>query len=131
MFSDSTQLTHLTLECVSLLFISEGRGGKKKKKEIGQMLATAALTAAIILGPIFIKSIALIAGKALLISKIAIVIAGTIALKKLASQPQHQETETVSHHYGRSARSLVASSLTHQPQDLAFAGQRPQPFTQS
>lgn len=112
---------------VSLCFISEGRG-KKKKKQLGQMLATAALTAAIILGPIVIKSIALIAGKALLISKIAIVIAGTIALKKLATQPAHHETETVSHHYGRS---LDASSLMQQPQDLAYAGQQTQPFTQS
>lgn len=106
----------------------EGRGKKKVKKELGQLLATAAVTAGAILGPLFLKSIALIAGKALIISKIAIVIAGTIALKKLLSQPQHHETETVSHHYGRSFDVQPAPAAA---QEQAYRGQQPQPFAQS
>uniref|UniRef100_A0A8D9F6K5 Uncharacterized protein n=1 Tax=Cacopsylla melanoneura TaxID=428564 RepID=A0A8D9F6K5_9HEMI len=112
----------LLLCSVSLMSVTEGRGRKKQKKELGQLLATAAITAGAILGPIFLKSIALIAGKALIISKIAIVIAGTVALKKLLSQPQHHETETVSHHYGRSLDIVNA-------QDQAYQGYSPQPFT--
>ncbi|KAI5743258.1 hypothetical protein M8J77_016207 [Diaphorina citri] len=106
----------------------EGRGKKKVKKELGQLLATAAVTAGAILGPLFLKSIALIAGKALIISKIAIVIAGTIALKKLLSQPPHHETETVSHHYGRSFDVQPAPAAA---QEQAYRGQQPQPFAQS
>lgn len=50
-----------------------------------------------IAGPIALKALAAIAGKALIISKVALTIAGIIALKKIFS----------SHHDGRSLNELI------------------------
>lgn len=44
------------------------------------------------IGPLAIKSIGLIAGKALIISKVALTIAGMIALKKIYSKDSAEET---------------------------------------
>ncbi|XP_018913041.2 uncharacterized protein [Bemisia tabaci] len=82
---------------------NEVDGRKKKEKELHHYLMMAAATAAAILGPLAFKSLAIIATKALVVSKIAIVIASIVAIKKLFSHP-HQESEVVSHHYGRSLR---------------------------
>ncbi|KAM7351067.1 osiris 21 [Cochliomyia hominivorax] len=68
---------------------------KKKKKEGGghvKYIIAALLTAMGIAGPIGLKALAAIAGKALVISKVALTIAGIIALKKLFSQDHHEET---------------------------------------
>ncbi|XP_026818596.1 uncharacterized protein LOC113557333 [Rhopalosiphum maidis] len=79
-------------------------GRKKKDKAIQQAMMMAGMTAAAIMGPMALKIIALIAVKALLLSKIALVLSGIMVLKKLI-QPQQgggHETESSSHHYGRS-----------------------------
>lgn len=78
----------------------------------------AGMMAAAVMGPMAFKVIALMAGKALLLSKIALVLSGIIALKKLF-QPQSggHETETVSHHYGRSMQLDAA-------QDMAYSAQK-------
>ncbi|XP_050062638.1 uncharacterized protein LOC114125013 [Aphis gossypii] len=81
----------------------EGRG-KKKDKAMQQAMMMAGMTAAAVMGPMALKIIALIAAKALLLSKIALVLSGITVLKKLM-QPQQgggHETESSSHHYGRS-----------------------------
>lgn len=71
--------------------------GRKKKNEILQhALMMAVMTAVSILGPLTSKTIALIAGKALLVSKIALVLSGLLALKKL-SQP-HQSSHGTDYH---------------------------------
>lgn len=44
-----------------------------------------------IAGPLGLKAIATIAGKALVISKVALTIAGIIALKKIFSHDHHEE----------------------------------------
>lgn len=80
-----------------------------------QAIMMAAMTAVAILGPLTIKTIALMAGKALLISKIALVLSGLIALKKLF-QPKGHETETVSHHYGR--------TMELDAHDMVYSGQK-------
>lgn len=76
-----------------------GGGGshheKKEKKKGGghvKYVIAALLTAMGIAGPIGLKALAAIAGKALVISKVALTIAGIIALKKLFSQDHHEET---------------------------------------
>lgn len=72
-----------------------GHHEKKKKKEGGghvKYIIAALLTAMGIAGPIGLKALAAIAGKALVISKVALTIAGIIALKKLFSQDHHEET---------------------------------------
>ncbi|XP_061388642.1 uncharacterized protein LOC133323736 [Musca vetustissima] len=68
---------------------------KHKKKEEGghvKYVIAALLTAMGIAGPIGLKALAAIAGKALVISKVALTIASIIALKKLFSHDGHEET---------------------------------------
>lgn len=71
-----------------------GHGHKKKDKGGGHIkyVIAALLTAMGIAGPIGLKALAAIAGKALVISKVALTIAGIIALKKLFSHDHHEET---------------------------------------
>ncbi|XP_060847564.1 uncharacterized protein LOC132927124 [Rhopalosiphum padi] len=83
-------------------------GRKKKDKAMQQAMMMAGMMAAGVMGPMALKIIALMAGKALLISKIALLLSGLIALKKLF-QPQQSgghehivEAAPSGHHYGRS-----------------------------
>ncbi|XP_013117396.1 uncharacterized protein LOC106094707 [Stomoxys calcitrans] len=71
------------------------KGHKEKhKKDSGHIkyVIAALLTAMGIAGPIGLKALAAIAGKALVISKVALTIASIIALKKLFSHDHHEET---------------------------------------
>lgn len=56
------------------------------------------------LGPLALKSIGIIAGKALIISKVALTIAGIIALKKIYSNDSHEETSFQVHTGGEHNR---------------------------
>ncbi|XP_017076678.2 uncharacterized protein LOC108111655 [Drosophila eugracilis] len=72
-----------------------GHGHKKKKHKDGghiKYVVAALLTAMGIAGPLGLKALAAIAGKALVISKVALTIAGIIALKKLFSHDHSEET---------------------------------------
>ncbi|XP_037805745.1 uncharacterized protein LOC119599890 [Lucilia sericata] len=106
---DKLVRTHsLKVDMSTARFGGEGGGGggghggdeshhekKKKSKEGGghvKYIIAALLTAMGIAGPIGLKALAAIAGKALVISKVALTIAGIIALKKLFSQDHHEET---------------------------------------
>lgn len=62
-------------------------------KKSGRYIIAALLAAMSIAGPLGLKAIAVIALKALLISKIALTIAGIIALKKIYSSDHHHETQ--------------------------------------
>ncbi|XP_047513002.1 uncharacterized protein LOC125054900 [Pieris napi] len=92
--------------------LSEESRGKKKKaaKILGPLIAAVVLKMMALL-PLAIGAIALIAGKALLIGKLALVLSAIIGLKKLLSQqkhvtyevvahPQHSTSHTSSHDYG-------------------------------
>jgi hypothetical protein len=89
----------------------EGRGNKKKAAKIlGPLIAMIALKAAAML-PLLLGAIALIAGKALLIGKIALVLSAVIGLKKLLSQEKHVTYEVVAHpHHTSSHTSSHADS---------------------
>lgn len=77
--------------------VSEARGKKKKAaKIIGPLLLAIGLKAAALL-PLVLGAIALIAGKALLVGKIALVLSAVIGLKKLLSQEKHVTYEVVAH----------------------------------
>ncbi|KAI4461705.1 hypothetical protein MML48_5g00002972 [Holotrichia oblita] len=80
--------------------IEEGRGKKKKvKKVLGPLMALAGLKMAI-LGKIALAVIFFIAGKALIIAKIALILAGVIGLRKLFASgggAPHVTHEVVSH----------------------------------
>lgn len=69
--------------------MSEGR--KKGQKHYRYIIA-AMMTAMGVAGPLGLKALAAIAGKALVISKVALTIAGIIALKKIFSSDHHEET---------------------------------------
>ena len=78
--------------------LSEESRGKKKKasKILGPLIAAVVLKMAALL-PLAIGAIALIAGKALLIGKLALVLSAIIGLKKLLSQQKHVTYEVVAH----------------------------------
>ncbi|KAH8242913.1 uncharacterized protein LOC110176625 [Drosophila serrata] len=88
----------------------ESRGKKKKAAKIlGPILALVALKAAALL-PLLLGAIALIAGKALLIGKIALVLSAVIGLKKLLSQEKHVTYEVVAHPHHSSSHSTSHDS---------------------
>ncbi|KAL9694196.1 hypothetical protein quinque_013481 [Culex quinquefasciatus] len=96
--------TGRAIEDVSENLLEDGEGdaaearGKKKKaaKILGPLMLAVALKAAALL-PLLLGAIALIAGKALLIGKIALVLSAIIGLKKLLSQEKHVTYEVVAH----------------------------------
>lgn len=95
----------------------EGRGKKKKAaKIIGPLIAMIALKAAALL-PLLLGAIALIAGKALLIGKIALVLSAVIGLKKLLSQEKHVTYEVVAHPHHTSSH-----TSSHGGESSSFAG---------
>ncbi|KXJ82139.1 uncharacterized protein LOC109622622 [Aedes albopictus] len=66
------------------------RGNKGNKHH--RYIIAAVLTAMGIAGPIGLKVLAAVAGKALVISKVALTIAGILALKKIFAHDRHEET---------------------------------------
>lgn len=88
----------------------ESRGKKKKAAKIlGPIVALIALKAAALL-PLLLGAIALIAGKALLIGKIALVLSAVIGLKKLLSQEKHVTYEVVAHPHHSASHSVSHDS---------------------
>lgn len=89
--------------------IEEGRKGKKKKY-LGPFLAAIALKAGIL--KMAYHSIAIVAGKALIIGKIALVISAIIGLKKLVAPEGHEKTtyEIVKHPHVQQSHSYSSSS---------------------
>lgn len=85
--------------------VSESRGKKKKAaKIIGPLLLALGLKAAALL-PLVLGAIALIAGKALLIGKIALVLSAVIGLKNLLKNEKHVTYEVVAHPHHSSSHS--------------------------
>ncbi|KAI4491558.1 hypothetical protein M0804_002950 [Polistes exclamans] len=74
--------------------VQDGRG--KKNNNMGPLMAAAVLKIGVIAGLAF-KALALLVGKALLLSKIALLLASIIGLKKLFSQQKHVTYEVVAH----------------------------------
>ncbi|XP_076650789.1 uncharacterized protein LOC143357945 [Halictus rubicundus] len=135
----------------------ESRGKKKKAQKIlGPLMAAMALKAAALL-PLALGAIAAIAGKALLVGKIALVISAIIGLKKLlsssgkhvtyevVSHPHHSSSHVVSHDEGHGGGGYGgggadygggysggsghgwARSLPQDAHDLAYRAHQPQP----
>ncbi|KAL0277515.1 UNVERIFIED_CONTAM: hypothetical protein PYX00_004767 [Menopon gallinae] len=106
--------------------LDEARGKKKKLKMLLPLLLLLKLKAAAII-PLALGGLALLAFKALIVSKIALVLAAVVALQKLFNKNNHSSYEVVAHpvhheehdhgHYGRSFPSA---------QDLAYRGQKPE-----
>lgn len=75
----------------------DGRSKKKKAQKILGPIMMALAMKLMALMPLAIGAIALIAGKALLIGKLALVLSAIIGLKKLLSQQKHVTYEVVAH----------------------------------
>ncbi|XP_034179151.1 uncharacterized protein LOC117603783 [Osmia lignaria lignaria] len=135
----------------------ESRGKKKKAQKIlGPLMMALALKAAALL-PLALGAIAAIAGKALLVGKIALVISAIIGLKKLlsssgkhvtyevVSHPHHSSSHVVSHDeghggyggggggadygggYSGSSGHGWARSLPQDAHEMAYRAHQPQP----
>ncbi|XP_056635950.1 uncharacterized protein LOC130444696 [Diorhabda sublineata] len=95
----------------------EGRG-KKKKGNYGLLLLPLILGGALV--PLALGALALLAGKALIVSKLALVLAGIIGLKKLLSGNSggdngHVEVYSAGHSgWGRSYNKEEAQNLAYQ-----------------
>ncbi|XP_055381931.1 uncharacterized protein LOC129612391 [Condylostylus longicornis] len=87
----------------------EGRGKKKDKKYFAPFIAAVILKAAIL--KMAYHSIAVIAGKALIVGKIALIISAIIGLKKLVSNDQHEKTtyEIVKHPHVQQSHTYSSS----------------------
>lgn len=87
----------------------EGRGKKKDKKYLSALIATVVLKTAIL--KMAYHSIAVIAGKALIVGKIALIISAIIGLKKLVSNDQHEKTtyEIVKHPHVQQSHTYSSS----------------------
>lgn len=77
--------------------LEEARGKKKKLKALLPLLAIAKLKITALI-PLFLGIIAFAAAKAVLLAKLALLVAGIIALKKLLAHKHHHESyEVVAH----------------------------------
>lgn len=77
--------------------IISARGKKKKLKQLIPLLAIAKLKIMALI-PLFLGIIAFAAAKAVLLAKVALLIAGIIALKKLLASKHHETSyEVVAH----------------------------------
>lgn len=91
----------------------EGRGKKKKaQKLLGPLMAALAMKAAALI-PLALGAIALLAGKALIVGKIALVLSAILGLKKLLSggHGKHVTYEVVSHPHHSSSHVATHESF--------------------
>ncbi|KAK9501633.1 hypothetical protein O3M35_012324 [Rhynocoris fuscipes] len=103
--------------------LDEARGKKKKLKMLLPLLLMLKLKAAALI-PLALGALALLALKALIIGKLALVLSGLIGLQKLLGSKQHtQSYEVVAHphyteehgHYGRSMDAHQAAYKAYAP----------------
>lgn len=92
--------TKIRIHLIQLYLIQTYVEGKR----LSRYMIAALLTAMGIAGPMALKAIGAIAGMALVISKVALTIAGIIALKKIYSSDHHEETSFQVHAGGESLR---------------------------
>jgi hypothetical protein len=113
-----------------LLDLFLGRG--KMKNQMGSLIAAAAMKFAL-LGGLAFKGLVLLVGKALLVSKIALLLAGILWLKKLFSHQKHVTYEVVAHphhshssvdHHGGDSYSS-GWGRSSDAQELAYSGYAP------
>lgn len=84
-----------------------------------QAIMIASIMAVAVIGPVVLSIITLIAVKALVISKIALVLSSFMAIKKFLSQRQknsHEIEPVVAHHYAR--------TMKFNSQDMAYSEQK-------
>lgn len=100
--------------------------GRGKNKNMGQMMGLVMMKLGM-LKILAFKALALLVGKALLVSKLAFLLATLIGLKKLFSQQKHVTYEVVAHphheSHGDSYSSGWGRSSSEAAHNLAYGGQ--------
>jgi len=91
---------------------SAGDARKKKDKGMDGMMAAIALKVGLLKALAF-KALVMLVGKAVLVSKLALVLAAVIGLKKLFSQEKHVTYEVVAQHHDHGGHDHHASSGGH------------------
>lgn len=82
-------------------YLGGDKKGKKKEKKYASYAMAVLMGIFGLTGPLIMKTLALIAGKALIASKMALLIVGSVALKKLFEKEAHHPTvkvRTEEHH---------------------------------
>ncbi|KAJ8684339.1 hypothetical protein QAD02_020131 [Eretmocerus hayati] len=117
--------------------VQDGRG---KKNNMGPLLAAAVVKIGLV-GALAFKGLALLVGKALLLSKIALLLAGIIGLKKLFSSQKHVTYEVVAHPHHSASHAIEShghsdfsggwarnfqGSQAESAQQMAYSAQIPQ-----
>jgi hypothetical protein len=103
--------------------------GRRKKKG-GAMLLAAGTAMAAMMAQVFMGKVALIAGKALLVAKVALVLSAIIGLKKLFGSSGGGESHQVvyatgGHEHGGWQGRALTSDLS-QAHDIAYKAQKPE-----
>ncbi|XP_076759458.1 uncharacterized protein LOC143428461 [Xylocopa sonorina] len=109
----------LSIERADNVPVQDGRG--KKNNNMGPLIAAAVLKLGLIGGLAF-KALALLVGKALLLSKIALLLAGIIGLKKLFSQQKHVTYEVVAHPHHSASHTFSSDHVLHGHGDSYSSG---------
>ncbi|XP_033341633.2 uncharacterized protein LOC117229321 [Megalopta genalis] len=99
----------LSIERADNIAVQDGRG---KKNNLGPLIAAAVLKIGLIGGLVF-KALAILVGKALLLSKVALLLAGIIGLKKLFSHQKHVTYEVVAHPHHSSSHTFSGEHGGH------------------
>ncbi|KAI5713709.1 hypothetical protein M8J76_003998 [Diaphorina citri] len=105
--------------------VSKGRG---KNKNMGPLIAAGVMKLGMLKALAF-KALALLVGKALLLSKLAFILTAIIGLKKLLSQPKHVTYEVVSHpHHAEHGHDSYSAGWGRSldAQNLAYNAQKPE-----
>jgi hypothetical protein len=104
--------------------------GRAKKKKGGALLAAAGAGMAAMVAQAFMGKVALIAGKALLVAKVALVLSAIIGLKKLFGSSGTGESHQVVYatggheHGGWQGRAFTLDQS--QAHDIAYKAQKPE-----
>ncbi|XP_026683651.1 uncharacterized protein LOC103515039, partial [Diaphorina citri] len=102
--------------------------GRGKNKNMGPLIAAGVMKLGMLKALAF-KALALLVGKALLLSKLAFILTAIIGLKKLLSQPKHVTYEVVSHpHHAEHGHDSYSAGWGRSldAQNLAYNAQKPE-----
>ncbi|KAI5693908.1 hypothetical protein M8J75_007655 [Diaphorina citri] len=106
----------------------DAQTGRGKNKNMGPLIAAGVMKLGMLKALAF-KALALLVGKALLLSKLAFILTAIIGLKKLLSQPKHVTYEVVSHpHHAEHGHDSYSAGWGRSldAQNLAYNAQKPE-----
>lgn len=100
-----------------------GKKGKKKEKKYASYAMMVMMGIFGLTGPLILKTLALIAGKALIASKMALLIVGSVALKKLFEKESHSpsvKVRTVQEEHRQDDHDRLYNYITQTPSPFNY-----------